>query len=164
MDKPREELLKSPDYWLAQLQLNLYDMVESYLEENHMSRKEFAEKLGVSRSYVSQLLAGDFDNKLSKLVQLALACDKIPSLNFSPLEKAEEIQENNYYNNYQNLSLKNVQYIAPLSSMILNHLYKEPMSENLKPKYSDISSQHIFSSHLFTSDWCEKSEKKLEVA
>ena len=37
-----------------------------------MTQSEFAERLGVSKGYISQILNGDFDHKLSKLTQLLL--------------------------------------------------------------------------------------------
>jgi len=37
---------------------------------------------------VSQLLNGDYDHKLSKLVELSLAFDMVPSVEFKPVEEA----------------------------------------------------------------------------
>src|SRR5690606_38474604 len=36
----------------------------------------------VSKSYLSQVLNGNFDHKLSKLIELSLAIDKIPMIKF----------------------------------------------------------------------------------
>lgn len=53
--------------------------VEDYLKTNGLSKTLFAEKLGVSKSYLSQFLnAKGGDHKLSKLVSIALAIDKHP--------------------------------------------------------------------------------------
>lgn len=85
----REELLSSPGYWTQEIQLRLFEEVNKYLATNHISRTAFAEQLGVSKGYISQILNGDFDHKLSKLVQISLACGLIPSISFIPKEKYE---------------------------------------------------------------------------
>jgi transcriptional regulator with XRE-family HTH domain len=87
---------KSPAYWTQLIQLMLYDNIKSYLSEQNMSKKEFATKLGVSKGYISQILNGDFDHKLSKLTELALACDLIPKIEFVPIEYAEQIAKDVY--------------------------------------------------------------------
>lgn len=87
----------SPAYWTTLIQMSLYDHIKRYLEETDMSRKEFAEKLGVSKGYVSQIMNGDFDHKLSKLVELALACDLVPEIEMKPMAMARNV-ENTYLN------------------------------------------------------------------
>lgn len=87
---------KSAAYWIQLIQLELFDCVKQYLDDNNMSRKEFADKLGVSKGYVSQILNGDFDHKLSKLTELALACDLVPKIEFVPARFAEHVAKNTY--------------------------------------------------------------------
>lgn len=55
-DITREELLTSKEYWVA------------------------------VKGYVTQLLSGDFDNKISKLVEFALAIGKVPSISFRDID------------------------------------------------------------------------------
>lgn len=83
----REELIKSKEYWLAQLQTMLYQNVEDYLKENQMTKSEFARKMGVSKGYISQILNGDFDHKLSKFIELSLMIEKVPLLKLEDIEK-----------------------------------------------------------------------------
>lgn len=83
----RKKLITSKEYWLVQLQNALYEQVETYLAENSMSKTEFAKKLGVSKGYVSQILNGDFDHKISKLIEISLAIDKIPLVQFKDVEE-----------------------------------------------------------------------------
>lgn len=80
--KSREELINTKLYWLVKIQNELYDNVEKYLIQNGLNKKDFAEKLGVTKGYVSQVLNGDFDHKISKLIELCLAIDKVPEINF----------------------------------------------------------------------------------
>lgn len=81
-----EELLLTPEYYTTGIQLDLYNLVENYLEENKMTRTELAKKLGVSKGYISQVLNGDFDHRLSKLVELALAVGYKPKMVFEPVQ------------------------------------------------------------------------------
>lgn len=83
----REELLKSPAYWTAGLQMELYRQIADFMEAHHMNKTQLAEYLGCSKGYVTQLLSGDFDHKLSKFVELSLAVGKIPEVSFTDVEQ-----------------------------------------------------------------------------
>lgn len=81
----REDLLKSKEYWLSKIQIDLFNQVENYLVNNHLNRTQLAEKLGVSKGYISQVLNGDADHRLSKLVELSLAVGVAPQITFTDL-------------------------------------------------------------------------------
>lgn len=74
----RDILLQRPEFWIENIRTELFNMVQEYLEENNMSRKELAEKLGVSKGYISQVLNGESDHRLSKIVSLATSLGKAP--------------------------------------------------------------------------------------
>lgn len=78
----RAELLKSEGYWIAKLQTDLYRELVSFMERTHRNSTQLAQYLGCSKGYVSQLLNGNFDHKLSKLVELSLAIGKVPILEY----------------------------------------------------------------------------------
>lgn len=82
----RNELIISPEYITAKLQVELYDRAEQFMKETGKNRAQLAEHLGVSRGYVTQLLNGDYDHKLSKFVALALAFGFIPTIEFTPID------------------------------------------------------------------------------
>jgi len=82
----REELICSPGYITAKFQMDLFDQVNNYLKENGHTQSKLAEKLGVSKGYISQILNGNYDHRLSKLVELALAVGVIPSLRFQNMD------------------------------------------------------------------------------
>ncbi len=73
-----KSLFKSKSYWIDKIQNDLYGQVEQYMKENGMNKLDLAKQLGVSKGYVSQILNGQFDHKLSKLVELYLAIGKAP--------------------------------------------------------------------------------------
>jgi len=83
----RKELIKSEEYWTAQIQLDLFELIENYRKKNNLNKTELAAQLGVTKSYVTQILNGDFDHKISKLTGLALAFGKVPVLKFIDVEK-----------------------------------------------------------------------------
>lgn len=78
----REELLRSKDYIVTQLQLSLLNLIGDYKDKHHLKDYQLAEQLGVSKGYVSQILNGSFDHKISKVVDLALVCNVMPLLHF----------------------------------------------------------------------------------
>lgn len=82
----REELIRSKEYWLEKIQNTLFLELEDYIEKNKINKTKFSKKLGVSKSYLSQVLNGNFDHKLSKLIELSLAIDKIPMVRFENIE------------------------------------------------------------------------------
>jgi len=83
----RNELIKSKEYWMAQIQLNLFEMIEDYRKKNNLNKTQLSAELGVTKSYVTQILNGDFDHKVSKLVELSLSFGKVPVLQFIDIEK-----------------------------------------------------------------------------
>jgi transcriptional regulator with XRE-family HTH domain len=61
-----------------------------------MNKTQLAEYLGCSKGYVTQLLNGDFDHKLSKFVELSLAINKIPEIIFTDVDEYIHSDKNEY--------------------------------------------------------------------
>lgn len=78
----KEGLRKWPNYHLTGAQSEIFRQLTTYMESRHLSQKEIAEKLGVSGSYVSQVLNGNFNFTLKKLIELGLLTGKVPQLEF----------------------------------------------------------------------------------
>lgn len=93
----RSEFLRTKEYWIVQFQFMLFETLEDYLKENQLTRTQFAEKMGVTKGYVSQILNGDFDHKISKFVELLLACGKVPLITIVDLN--DHIEEDALANN-----------------------------------------------------------------
>lgn len=83
----RQELLRHPEWYVASIQNDLYKIIYEYMEENKLKKKDVALKLGVSKGYITQILKGSFDHKISKLVELSLAFGKAPIVNYRDLEQ-----------------------------------------------------------------------------
>ena len=92
-----EELIKKPEYWLESIQNEIFRQVAAYLKENNMTQNQLAEQLGVTKGYVSQVMKGEFNYTLKKLIELSLAVGKAPVINFMPLtDIASAESEKNY--------------------------------------------------------------------
>ena len=81
----REELVKKREYWLETIQNEIFRQVTAYLKDNNMTQNQLAEQLGVTKGYVSQIMKGEFNYTLKKLIELSLAVGKAPVINFTPL-------------------------------------------------------------------------------
>lgn len=82
----RNELLKSEEYWFEVIQNEIYRMVADHLDKNGINQNQFAEKLGVTKGYVSQVMKGNFNYTLKKLIELSIASGKVPVLEFKDVE------------------------------------------------------------------------------
>ncbi|MEI6886248.1 MAG: helix-turn-helix transcriptional regulator [Bacteroidota bacterium] len=82
-----KELIQTPEYWIETIQNELFREVHNYLHEHGMNQTQFADQLGVSKGYISQILNGNFNFTLSKLVELSLAIGVVPKLAFEKIEE-----------------------------------------------------------------------------
>lgn len=113
----REELLKSKEYWVEHFQLYFFHLIESYRIEKGYTKTQLAEHLGVTKGYISQVLNGDYDHKISKLIEFCLAFDKVPIIQYIDINeyikkeekfrnKAIEFQKSNYFKKMKSQSKK----------------------------------------------------------
>lgn len=82
----REELLRSKEYWMVQVQNDLFGIMEEFMKKKKLNRTKLADEFKVSKGYITQIFNGDFDHKLSKLIELSLASDKAPLIHFVDLD------------------------------------------------------------------------------
>lgn len=81
-----EELVETPEYWLETIQNELYQHVFNYMKGENINQTQLAERLGVTKGYVSQVLNGRFNHSLEKLIELSLAIGVAPDIDFKPIE------------------------------------------------------------------------------
>ena len=89
-----KDLVTKPEYWLETIQNEIFRQVTAYLRDNHLTQSQFAAQLGVSKGYVSQVMKGEFNYTLKKLIELSLAIGKAPVINFEPLAEITHIVNN----------------------------------------------------------------------
>lgn len=129
----REELINSKEYWLSKIQIELFNEVENYMRRNNLSRTSLAEKFGVSKGYISQILNGEADHRMSKLVELSLGIGMAPVISFQNLH---EFSKNDRIKSILELKLKS-QNSPDYLNYIQNLHYKN--KEGLDKLYSDLS-------------------------
>lgn len=83
----RDELLRTEEYWFETLQNDIYRMVADYIQKEGMNQTQLAEQLGVSKGYISQIMNGNFNYTLKKMIELSLALKKAPAFEFKNLEQ-----------------------------------------------------------------------------
>lgn len=81
------EYLKSPEYWLEKIQNDIFAELNNYKEENALNQNELAMKMKVSKGYVSQILNGNFNFTIRKLIELMLWIGKVPVIKFITLQQ-----------------------------------------------------------------------------
>lgn len=108
----QQELIKTEEYWFETIQNEIYRQVEFYLRVNEMTQTQFAERLGVSKGYVSQILKGNYNATLKKLIELSLAVGMAPVIDFKPLNSfiAGENINTSYLNTKQKVAEPGTRY------------------------------------------------------
>ena len=79
--KKLKDLVKTHEYWVETIQNELYNELTTYMNKTGKSQNDIAKELGVSKSYVSQILNGNFNFTIKKLIDLSLYMGLLP--NFS---------------------------------------------------------------------------------
>ena len=83
----RKDLLKEPTYWITLIQMELYNCALNFMKRTGKNRTQLAEHLNVSKGYVTQLLSGDYNYSLTKLVETCMAFGYVPKVSFTSLEE-----------------------------------------------------------------------------
>jgi len=87
-----EDLINRPEYWLETIQNEIFRQLSAYLDDHNMTQSQFAAQLGVSKGYLSQVMKGEFNYTLKKLIELSLAIGKVPEISFKPLSEIITIE------------------------------------------------------------------------
>jgi len=117
--KAHKDLIKTKEYWLTHYQEDLYGAIESYMQENNLNRTQLAAELGVTKGYISQVLNGNFDHRISKMIELMLAIGKVPKLEIvdmkdyvkeskKPREGRDKVLKNMHKNGDDKLAIPDV--------------------------------------------------------
>lgn len=85
-----DELYRSPEFWEEYIRTELFNLVQDYMDEHSLTRTALAKQLGVTKGYLSQVLNGDSDHRLSKLVSIAIQIGKAPYIYFRDLDQVIE--------------------------------------------------------------------------
>jgi len=94
--KEFKELAKTHEYWLEKIQNDFFRLAADYMDKYDLNQTELAEKLGVSKGYISQILNGNSNFSIKKLVDISLALEAAPNLEFEDISvyaKQEEAKQ-----------------------------------------------------------------------
>ena len=86
----REQLLSSSEYWFEEAQNELYRQLTAYQEQKGINQTQLAEELGVTKGYVSQILKGNFNYTLKKLIEISLSIGLVPRISYTSLVSVVE--------------------------------------------------------------------------
>lgn len=129
----RSDLLRSVEYWNEKIKIDLYQVVSTYKEEHKLTLDALAAKLGVTKGYLSQVLNGNFDHKISKMVELALACDMVPVVRYEPLDQyLIDDADNNCDGEYKDRPIIKVQFTYEQKEIRRGNGYKKKYEERFE--------------------------------
>ena len=83
----RENLLKTPEYWFEGEQNELYRQVLNYLEKENITKSELAKRLNVSKGRISQILDGEYNYSLKKLIDICLTIGLVQQIKYSTINE-----------------------------------------------------------------------------
>jgi predicted XRE-type DNA-binding protein len=129
----REELLNSPDWWLATIQNNLYRVISQYMKEKKLNKTEVAKMLRVTKGYVTQVLNGDFDHRMSSFIKLSMeVAKKIPIVEFVDIDKFID-------NDSKGIKYKLVPFYLNNENLLPNNSFTQTISLNDRTPQPGIS-------------------------
>ena len=118
--KTKEELLKTQEYWFETIQNEIYRQLNEYMKVNNISRTKLAEEMKVSKGYITQILSGDFNCSLRKLIELSLFIKKAPIIEFKSLNSIISEYSSKVVVPYNSYNHKQVDPNAPSIAEIAN--------------------------------------------
>jgi transcriptional regulator with XRE-family HTH domain len=138
----REELLRTREYWLTHIQNDLFNLIDTYRKKKKLNQTELGVELGVSKGYVSQMINGDFDHKISKLVDLSLAFNKAPIISFMDLDKYIQNDAEDKPNYLDNMHERTIEYVININL---------GAKKNVVPAFVDYNNNSL-KKNMFTVD------------
>jgi len=133
----RKELIQTPEYLHETIQNELYRQVKKYMDVEGLNQTQLAKKLGVSRSYISQILNGYFNFSLLKLIEISIKVGVIPVLNFVPvseyLDEDEKLQKQKSESKLGKII--NIDYQKTTKQKATGSFQNIPSKTELEPQY-----------------------------
>jgi len=128
----REDILRHPAYWFENEQNEIYSQVTDYMEREGINQTQLAEKLSVGKSYVSQILKGNYNFSLKKWIELCLAIGIVPA-GYKKIE--DVIQEDKLFAESKKILSEKKAEIEPVMKLIY-FSYNEGINERFNPHVS----------------------------
>lgn len=91
----QKDLIQTPEYWIETLQNEIFRQVYTYMNNEKLNQTELAGKLGFSKGYISQILNGNFNFSIKKLIELSISIGIVPKFQFQSMHEYIEEKEQN---------------------------------------------------------------------
>lgn len=85
----RTALIRSQEYWLSKIQIDLFNEVEKFMKKNELNPTQLEQISGFSRNQINQILEGEVNLTISELVNLSLALGLVPHISFEDLSSVK---------------------------------------------------------------------------
>jgi len=118
----RKDLLKSPEFWEENIKTELFNIIQNYMDDNDLNQTQLAKEIGCSKGYISQIINGESDHRISKLVGLALAVGKAPYLY---LKDMEIVLKNDAHNQSVLINFEELETKADKCDALTNYSFLE---------------------------------------
>lgn len=82
----RKQLLRSPEYWTTQFQIQIYQEVSDYWHKEGRSCEKVAKKLGISKYKLLQILNGEWVGSIKEFVSILLIMKRVPVIDIQELK------------------------------------------------------------------------------
>ncbi|WP_295653686.1 helix-turn-helix transcriptional regulator [uncultured Mucilaginibacter sp.] len=151
----REKLLNHPAYWFEYAQNELFRQVEEYMKRENINKTQLAERLNVSKGYISQILNGNFNYTVKKLIEISLTIGLVPKIQYIPIENVinEDAILKSYYDQNTSFSYNIIPINRELSTIKSDDLSQLPyhidyLCQETQGATSKISSGNTISKSL----------------
>ena len=129
--KTREELYKTNGYWEIKVATEIHQVLDSYMEREGINQTQLAARLGFSKGYITQILNGEANFSMKKLIDLALKIGMVPDIRLKSVEEYTQINESRLEKTYSQ-----IKYDAVLPEDGLPFDWNELDFEDGSSKYS----------------------------
>jgi transcriptional regulator with XRE-family HTH domain len=135
--KDIKDLTKTSEYWMEKIQNDFFRLAWEYMNQQGLNQSELANKLGVSRGYISQILNGNFNFSLKKLIEISLALEAAPNIEFTNINEYSQSEEDRLTTiNIHNSQVFNVN--VPMRVTTYND-YVNPSFETSQPMHIKVA-------------------------
>lgn len=82
----RKEFIKSPTYWLTQMQIDIFREIKTYQAVNNMNDEELSEFLDISTYKLRQITSGDCNLDMNELCEIMVKINITPKLSLLKID------------------------------------------------------------------------------
>lgn len=81
-----KDIVKNPNYWLAEMQIDIFREIKTYQALNNMSDEDMADFLYISTYKLQQIMLGNCNLDMYELCEIMLRINIIPKLSLTKID------------------------------------------------------------------------------